>query len=679
MNGASRPRSSVRSSSRNAQPIEDATDLTWQPGQRTPSTLSGDPSRQDQAAARALHPSLVIIWSREEPARVGEVLLVPPQPEGRCWRFGRGQDLAAPELLGFYRQRPGLLERTGPPMSPRISRLQLEILQTGPECLEVANLGRCPLLLYPAGCDPTLVANLVERAEVRPGDVLELKNELLLLCVLRPGVVQSMPEAVPGRQTGGRLPALPPDWSNQPFGVADVFGMVGESPLMWDLRRTIVQVAHQEAHVLILGSSGTGKELVARAIHGASRNRSRDIVSRNAATFPEGLIDAELFGNIKNYPNPGMPERPGLVGQANGSSLFLDEFAELPIPLQSHLLRVMDEGEYQRLGDSGTQHASFRLIAATNRTERHLKHDVRARLKSRIRVPDLNQRREDIPLLARHLLRRLARQDVEIARRGFKGESAEGEPRMTPELVRALVQHRYRTHVRELDALLLTVVMESRGRYFDVSDTFFRELQESAGYGPGAHDSLAAPLPSLEGSRRRESPRTGIEPEASETEFHSPGLRQTAAREGVSADTRLSGRSGESGIAGPAAQAGLSVDDGKLPGGVSAYRTASSVPELPPAPSPAPHAPSRAPTPGEATLGPPTGQWKQVLTETLQALLEAADDQDPDYSQLHALSQELVAAWVGRVHQQEQEKILSTARRLHCNRDVIRRLLEKKS
>src|SRR6185295_18995653 len=113
--------------------------------------------------------------------------------------------------------------------------------------------------------------------------------------------------------------------------------------------------------------------LVARALH--SRSGMSKLTSRNAATLPEALVEAELFGNLKNYPNPGMPERPGLIGAADGGCLFLDEFAELPQPAQAHLLRALDQGEYQRLGDATVRHARFRLIAATNRPESALRRD----------------------------------------------------------------------------------------------------------------------------------------------------------------------------------------------------------------------------------------------------------------------------------------------------------------
>jgi two-component system nitrogen regulation response regulator GlnG/two-component system response regulator HydG len=225
--------------------------------------------------------------------------------------------------------------------------------------------------------------------------------------------------------------------------------------------------------VLLLGESGTGKELVAQAIHASSSRRAKRLVARNAATFPSGLIDAELFGNVANYPNAGMPERPGVVGEADGGTLFLDEIGELPTELQSHLLRVLDAGgDYQRLGDAKRRRADVRVVAATNRPLDELKHDLAARLSLRIELPGLDARREDVPLLARHLLRRHARKDPPIGARFFSGwDGTTGEPRIAPGLVRALVTHRYTTHVRELEGLLLTSLVESRGSTFELTES----------------------------------------------------------------------------------------------------------------------------------------------------------------------------------------------------------------
>ncbi len=137
---------------------------------------------------------------------------------------------------------------------------------------------------------------------------------------------------------------------------------------MWQMRERIAFAANAGKHVLLHGESGTGKELAARALHALSSRAGKPFVSRNAATLPSGLIDAELFGSARNYPNAGMPERAGLVGQADGGTLFLDEIAEIPAEQQAHLLRVLDaDGEYQRLGEATTRRSDLVLVGATNR------------------------------------------------------------------------------------------------------------------------------------------------------------------------------------------------------------------------------------------------------------------------------------------------------------------------
>jgi DNA-binding NtrC family response regulator len=282
---------------------------------------------------------------------------------------------------------------------------------------------------------------------------------MMFLCVDRPRELP--PEHVPARS----------------FGLPDAHGIVGESAAAWELREQCARVGALSAHVLLLGESGTGKELAAQAIHAQSTRRGKKLVARNAATFPAGLVDAELFGNVSSYPNAGMPERPGVIGEADGSTLFLDEIAEMPHELQSHLLRVLDAGEYSRLGEATRRHADLRVIAATNRGPDALKHDLAARLALRITMPSLNARREDVPLIARHLLRRHARKDAPIGVRFFAGwDGAQGEPRLTPALVRALVTHRYTTNVRELDSFLLRALVASRGSSLELPDDVASEI-----------------------------------------------------------------------------------------------------------------------------------------------------------------------------------------------------------
>ena len=145
--------------------------------------------------------------------------------------------------------------------------------------------------------------------------------------------------------------------------------------------------------------------------------------------------------------------------------------------MQSHLLRVLDEGgDYQRLGDSRRRRADVRLFAATNRPLAALGHDLGARLPLRLEMPGLNERREDVPLLVRHLLRRRAQRDLAIALRFFAPADAGGEPRVGPELLRALVTHRYRAHVRELEALLWRSSRTSRGGSLELTDAVRAEV-----------------------------------------------------------------------------------------------------------------------------------------------------------------------------------------------------------
>jgi two-component system nitrogen regulation response regulator GlnG/two-component system response regulator HydG len=390
-------------------------------------------------------PTLVVLWCIDEPHRVGEAFLVPKDSISVLGRGDRNATESAGGRLMPMRQRPGRNEWAGPLRSPRISRDQL-IVELRPDgSMWIRNVGRAAMLV-----------NRVElpRARMVEGDVIELRNRLLLLVTERPLQIPA--------PRHGRL-------HMHHFGGPDAHGIVGESPVMWELRERISFVAARNAHVLVKGGSGTGKELVANAIHAVSERGGRPMVSRNAATFPETLIDAELFGNVKDYPNPGMRDRRGLIGEAHESTLFLDEVGELPAELQAHLLRVLDDGEYQRLGEAHTRRSDFRLIGATNRPSIQLKRDFAARLQMHVELCDINVRREDIPLLAQHVLRSIARNDPEIARRFFIDENPDGYPRVGPALVTGLARHRYDTHVRELGSLLWHSMAGSRGRYLDLT------------------------------------------------------------------------------------------------------------------------------------------------------------------------------------------------------------------
>ena len=400
----------------------------------------------DSAEWARVQPVLQIAWSVSEPERIGEIFVPPaggdPAPAALICRGGDLPDDVAVRLVPI-RQRPGRNTPMGPLPTPTLSRSQLLVRTTPDGLLEIENLGRPPL---------TIRGEEVRQTRADVGDVLTIGTSMVLQVLLRPE----------------RMYALRswPDELSPPFGEPDRFGIVGESSRNWSLREDLAFAAARDGHVLLTGESGTGKELGARVIHGLSPRGKRPLITRNAATLPSGLIDAELFGNAKSYPNPGMPARSGLIGEATGSTLFLDEVGELDHDLQAHLLRVLDsDGEYQRLGESQVRRSDLRLIAATNRDPKELKHDLAARLVHRVRVPTLAERRADLPLLMRHLLYQAAASDPAIGSRFFDTHEHTGRmrPRIDVKLVDALLRHRYSTHVRELSRLLWLTMSGSRG------------------------------------------------------------------------------------------------------------------------------------------------------------------------------------------------------------------------
>ncbi len=396
--------------------------------------------------------ALVIVWSSRT-GEIGHSVSIPPAPVGRPYIFGRGESSSddwQPRLLP-QQERPGTEARAVPLEHPKISRAQVMLELKSNGTLTVTNIGKARLLHNE---HVTQVASLI------PGDTLQLGSQLLFMCVLRPAWRRSLSAGF-----------VPPH-----FGQPDAYGIAGESPAIWALRQQLEFAASKPEHVLVSGESGTGKELIARALHACSSRGSFPLIARNASTFPETLIDAELFGHAKNYPNPGTPERLGLFGQAEASSLFLDELAELPQAMQTHLLRVLDQGEYQRLGETASRRANVRLIGATNRPEA-LRSDLAARFKIRIHSPGLEERREDIPFLVRLALRSIAAQPNSEALRFFPNRDPEQEPRVSQALMRSLVRRSYVTHFRELESVLWKCINES------VGDTLERSHDETRSSG----------------------------------------------------------------------------------------------------------------------------------------------------------------------------------------------------
>jgi formate hydrogenlyase transcriptional activator len=192
--------------------------------------------------------------------------------------------------------------------------------------------------------------------------------------------------------------------------------IVGESPALTKVLDQVEIVAASDATVLILGETGTGKGLVARAIHRVSKRRDRNFVTLNCAAIPTGLLESELFGHEKGAFTGAVSQKIGRLELADKGTLFLDEIGEIPLELQPKLLRVLQDHEFERLGGTKTIKVDLRLIAATNRdlarsvTEKEFRSDLFYRLNVfPIRIPSLRERREDIPLLVRYFVRQFDR------------------------------------------------------------------------------------------------------------------------------------------------------------------------------------------------------------------------------------------------------------------------------
>jgi len=239
--------------------------------------------------------------------------------------------------------------------------------------------------------------------------------------------------------------------------------IIGDSQALKQVLDQVTTVASSDATVLILGETGTGKELIARAIHRLSRRKDSSFIKINCAAIPTGLLESELFGHEKGAFTGAVTQRIGHLELADGGTLFLDEVGEIPLELQPKLLRVLQDQEFERLGSSRTIKVNLRLVAATNRDlERSVaEHEFRSDLYYRlhvfpIHVPPLREHREDIPLLVRFFVRRFAqRMDRHI----------ESIPKQT---MNALKAWSWPGNVRELENLMEHSVILSEGSALQV-------------------------------------------------------------------------------------------------------------------------------------------------------------------------------------------------------------------
>jgi formate hydrogenlyase transcriptional activator len=193
--------------------------------------------------------------------------------------------------------------------------------------------------------------------------------------------------------------------------------IIGSSPALKQVLELVETVASSDSTVLLLGDTGTGKELIARAIHDHSRRRDRTFVKLNCAAIPTGLLESELFGHEKGAFTGAISQKMGRLELADQGTLFLDEVGDIPIEIQPKLLRALQEREFERLGSTHTRKVNVRLVAATNRdlekmiAAREFRSDLYYRLNVfPIRVPPLRERKEDIPVLVRHFVHKFARE-----------------------------------------------------------------------------------------------------------------------------------------------------------------------------------------------------------------------------------------------------------------------------
>lgn len=251
--------------------------------------------------------------------------------------------------------------------------------------------------------------------------------------------------------------------------------LVGQSPTFRQVLQSVETVADTDAGVLVLGETGTGKELVARAVHHLSRRKDKILVRVNCASLPANLIESEMFGHERGAFTGATGRKIGRFEVADGGSLFLDEIGELPLELQSKLLRVLQEGTFERLGGSETIEVDVRIIAATNRNlesaiaEGTFREDLYYRLNVfPIELPPLRERPEDIMPLVRHFVDLY---NVKL------GREITGIPQPT---VKALESYTWPGNVRELENIIERAIIVSRGAQLELGDWFSRESDASS-------------------------------------------------------------------------------------------------------------------------------------------------------------------------------------------------------
>jgi two-component system nitrogen regulation response regulator GlnG len=263
--------------------------------------------------------------------------------------------------------------------------------------------------------------------------------------------------------------------------------ILGQAPAMQDVFRAIGRLSQSNVTVLITGESGSGKELVARALHKHSPRASQPFVALNTAAIPKDLLESELFGHERGAFTGAQAMRRGRFEQAEGGTLFLDEIGDMPLDLQTRLLRVLSDGHFYRVGGHQSLKANVRVIAATHQNLEHrvreglFREDLYHRLNViRLRLPSLRERSEDIPILARHFLNQSARQ---------LGVEAK---RLSPQAMQFLSQLEFAGNVRQLENLCNWITVMAPGQTVEVKD-LPQDLVEERVHAPMPAQTVSAP------------------------------------------------------------------------------------------------------------------------------------------------------------------------------------------
>jgi len=241
-------------------------------------------------------------------------------------------------------------------------------------------------------------------------------------------------------------------------------GIIGKSPAIQSVLEQVSIVAPTDATVLLHGETGTGKELIARAIHNLSSRRQRSFVPMNCAAIPSGLLESEMFGHEKGAFTGALMQKKGRFELADGGSLFLDEIGDISLELQPKLLRAVQEREFERLGSARTIHVDVRMIVATHRDlsammqEQKFREDLFYRLNVfPIEIPPLRERREDIPLLVNYFVSKFSSQ---------MGKQIES---ISASAMQVLTSNPWKGNVRELANFIERAVILTRGRELEVA------------------------------------------------------------------------------------------------------------------------------------------------------------------------------------------------------------------